>query len=410
MPVSLPQLEMTTVSPLNEPTIGRKPRERLLWVIAGATFLIFFQAYMIAPLLPRLSQVFGASLATVGLAVPAYLVAYGVATLFYGVLSDRLGRRPIMLASLTAFCVLTGLTALAHSATELTWFRLATGLGASGVVPLALALIGDLFPFKERGRPLGLLFGAMAGGMAVGAVAGVMLEPALSWQGLFIGVAGLGAVTLLALVMQSSLLIKKPAVSPPPLKAVFAGYKQLLSSSRGQRTYGYVYLNAIFHSGVFTWLGVYLARHYALGETGIGLALLGYGIPGFLFGPSIGRLADRWGRNRLIPFGLVLAGICAIALTFDLPVVGIPVVATLLSLGYDLTQPLLAGIVTDLSPNRGQAMGLNVFALFLGFATGSLIFGALVPLGFTPAFLIFGTIAVIAGLIGIQLFKTETHK
>jgi predicted MFS family arabinose efflux permease len=391
-------------------TTESKSREQLLWTIAGATFLIFFQAYMIAPLLPRLSEVFGAPVSTIGLAVPAYLIAYGVATLFYGVLSDRVGRRPIMLASLTAFCALTGMTILANSATELIWFRLLTGLGASGVVPLALALIGDLFQFNERGRPRGWLFGAMAGGMAVGAVVGVMLEPLISWRGLFLGVSILGGITLLALISRSSLLVKERAAAPPSLKAVFAVYKQLLSTSRGQRTYGYVFLNAVFHSGVFTWLGVYLAQRYELSETGIGLALLGYGIPGFLLGPLIGRMADRVGRNRLIPLGLVMAGLCPLALTLNIPVWAVPVIAIVLSLGYDLTQPLLAGIVTDLSPQRGQTMGLNVFALFLGFGTGSLIFGAMLPLGFDTAFRAFGIVAVIAGVFGARLFKAETHR
>src|SRR5207247_8732430 len=88
------------------------------------------------------------------------------------------------------------------------------------------------------------------------------------------------------------------------LSAVFAAYHALLGSERGRRTYAYVLLNAIFHSGVFTWLGVYFSRRYGLGEVGIGLALLGYGVPGFLLGPPIGRAADRWGRRWLSPSGL----------------------------------------------------------------------------------------------------------
>ena len=117
-------------------------QERLVRLLAAATFLIFFQAYMVAPLIPRLSTAFGVSAQTIGLIVPAYLIPYGVATLVYGVLSDRLGRRRIMLVSLTAFVLLTGLTAAARSVSELVAIRLVTGLGASGVVPLGLALIG----------------------------------------------------------------------------------------------------------------------------------------------------------------------------------------------------------------------------------------------------------------------------
>jgi MFS family permease len=169
-------------------------RERLLRLLAATTFLIFFQAYMVAPMIPKLSAVCGVSPRVIGLIVPAYLIPYGVSTLFYGLLSDWIGRRRIMLASLFAFVLLSGLTATAHSAPQLIVWRLVTGLGASGVVPLAPALIGALFPYEERGQPLGWLFGAMAGGMAFGSTFGVLLEPVIGWRGVFLAVSGFGLV------------------------------------------------------------------------------------------------------------------------------------------------------------------------------------------------------------------------
>ena len=387
-----------------------KRREQLLWLLAVTTFFVFFQGYMVAPLIPRLAAVFDVSVQTIGLAVPAYLIAYGTATLIYGPLSDRLGRRPVIIASLSMFVLLTVLTGFAHSATELTTLRLITGLGAGGIVPLALMLIGDLFPYEERGRPIGWLFGAMAGGMACGSVAGVLLEPLISWQSLFWGVAALSAVALFRLLPYRGLLGKRPVEVKPSLGMIARGYWSLLDTARGRRTYSYVFLNAIFHSGVFTWLGVYFSRRYGVGEVGIGLALLGYGIPGFLFGPAIGRLADRLGRSYLIPLGLVLAGASACALALDIPIVLAPVLVTLLSLGYDLTQPLLAGIVTDLGPKRGQAVGLMAFVLFVGFGVGSLIFGAMLTLGIATDLLIFGGCAIVAGMAALVLFRGETPK
>lgn len=387
-----------------------KRREQLLWLLAATTFFVFFQGYMIAPLIPRLSAVFGVSVQMIGLAVPAYLIAYGTATLIYGPLSDRLGRRPVILSSLSIFVLLTILTSFAQSATQLTMLRLVTGLGAGGIVPLALMLIGDLFPYQERGRPIGWLFGAMAGGMACGSVAGVLLEPFVSWQGLFWGVAALAAATLIGLLPYRGLLGQRSAAIKPSLGAITQGYWSLLDSARGRRTYAYVFLNAVFHSGVFTWLGVYFSRRYGVGEIGIGLALLGYGVPGFIFGPAIGRLADRFGRNYLIPLGLVLAGAAAAALALPIPIVLAPVLVTLLSLGYDLTQPLLAGIVTDLGPQRGQAVGLMAFILFIGFGVGSLIFGAMLPLGIATDLLIFGGCAATAGMVAMMLFRAEVPK
>lgn len=230
---------------------GNQGQERLLWVLSAATFLI----------------------------------PYGLATLVYDPLSDRFGRGRVIFASLLAFIGLTAATA-AWSLSAVLVFRLLTGLGASGVVPIALALIGDLFPFPERGRPLVWLFGAMAGGMAIGSTAGVVLEPFVTWRGLFLGVAGLGAIVLVLLLPYRWLLRGRPTASRAGYREILAGYWRLLGSGQGRRTYGYVLLNSIFHSGVFTWLGLYFARRYGLDEIGIGLALLGYGVPGSWAGRS----------------------------------------------------------------------------------------------------------------------------
>ena len=389
--------------------IGDHQRERLLKMLALATFIIFFQAYMVAPIIPALSNAFGTSAETVGLIVPAYLIPYGIATLAYGLLADRIGIHRVMFTSLAVFAVLTMLTATAQSIEQLVLWRMATGIGASGVVPLALALVGRLYPYEQRGRPLGWLFGAMAGGMAFGSPLGAMVVPFVGWQGLFVIVGAAGVVLLLVLLPFRSIIAATVQPVIGTLKDLFRGYRDLLGAPRGQRTYGYVLINSMFHSGVFTWLGVYFERRYGLGPTGIGLALLGYGVPGFLFGPLIGRAADRWGRAKLIPIGLLLSAFAAAALLLGFPVMLAPVVAMILSLGYDMTQPLFGGIVTSLGGKRaGQAMGLNVFTLFVGFGLGSLIFGELLRFGFGMAFGLFAAVELAVALLSFALFRSET--
>jgi predicted MFS family arabinose efflux permease len=159
---------------------------------------------------------------------------------------------------------------------------------------------------------------------------------------------------------------------------------------------------------IFTWLGLYFERRYGLGEIGIGLALLGYGVPGFLLGPVIGRAADRWGRKWLIPSGLAIAAFSAAALIRQLPLALAAVAVTTLSLGYDMTQPLLAGIVTSLSKERaGQAMGLNVFALFAGFGLGSMLFGELLRTGFPTSLAVFGGLQFIFALGALSRFESK---
>jgi predicted MFS family arabinose efflux permease len=253
-------------------------RERLLRALALATFIIFFQAYMVAPIIPVLSTSFGTSIQAIGVIVPAYLIPYGVATLVFGLLADRIGIQRLIFASLAMFAVLTALTAGAQSVAQLTLWRTLTGLGASGVVPLALVLIGSLYPYEQRGRPLGWLFGAMAGGMAFGSTFGAVLEPLLGWRGLFVLVALAAVGVFVVLLLRRSLISSRRKAVPETMGELFLGYRDLIGTPRGQRTYGYVFVNSIFHSGVFTWLGVYFEQRYGLGPVGIGVALLGYGI------------------------------------------------------------------------------------------------------------------------------------
>jgi len=367
--------------------------------------MVFVQTFLVAPLILRKKAVFGSSVGWVGLAVPAYVVPEAIATLWVGPLSDRLGRRKVITGSLLVFLVLTAATATAdHVGSFIAW-RIATGLSAAGIVPICLTLIGDVVPFNRRGRAVGWFFGAIAGGTAMGAAVGALLEPLLGWRVLFLIVAGFSAVLLV--VMRATSALPNIAASVAPWSAVAAGYRRLLASARGRRTYVYVLLNAVLQSGVFTWLGVYLHQRFGLGETGIGLVLLGYGVPGLLFGPVIGKLADRFGRSLIIPSGVALTGICAILLAVPLPLPGVRIAIILLSLGFDLTHPQLAAIATDLGGGRGQAVAVMAFSLFGGFGLGSLLFQTALALGFTDALLLFGVVAFIASAVAYGLFRDE---
>jgi len=377
----------------------------MLRALCCAAFMVFVQTFMVAPLIPRLAAVFGSSVGWVGFAVPAYVVPEAIATLWVGPLSDRLGRRKVITGSLLVFLVLTAATATAdHVGSFIAW-RIATGLSAAGIVPICLTLIGDVVPFNRRGRAVGWFFGAIAGGTAMGAAVGALLEPLLGWRVLFLIVAGFSAVLLV--VMRATSALPNIAASVAPWSAVAAGYRRLLASARGRRTYVYVLLNAVLQSGVFTWLGVYLHQRFGLGETGIGLVLLGYGVPGLLFGPVIGKLADRFGRSLIIPSGVALTGICAILLAVPLPLPGVRIAIILLSLGFDLTHPQLAAIATDLGGGRGQAVAVMAFSLFGGFGLGSLLFQTALALGFTDALLLFGVVAFIASAVAYGLFRDE---
>lgn len=375
-------------------------------VTTATAFVLFAQIFMVAPILPTLARDFSTSPGIVGLGVPAFLVPYGVMVLLWGTLSDRLGRRPVILVSLAIFVAMVAATPLASNAAQFIALRVGTGVGAGGVVPISVALVGDLVPYERRGSVLGWLFGGMAGGTALGAAGGALAEPLVGWRGLFVLVT---AIAWVLFALSLWFIPDTAATSEPrPTGQIVEGFAALLRVPRARRTYGYVLINAVLHAGIYSWLGVYLQQRAHLDGTRIGLVLLGYGIPGLLLGPAIGRLADRCGRARIIPLGLALPGVCAAVFAAEPSLVLVQAAVVALSLGYDMTQPPLVGIVTDLPGNRGQAIGLNSCVLWAGMGIGSLVFQAiLLPLGFRAAFAVFAAVALLSAVVAVPLFRAE---
>lgn len=383
-------------------------REAVLRVLSAAAFIIFFQSYLVAPLIPSLAIEFHAPLSLLGLLVPAFLLPYGISTLFYGPLSDLVGRKPVIQTLLSMTVVTIAGAASARTAYQLLGWRVLGGITTGGIVPIGLALLGDLFPYEERGHPLGWMFGSIAGGMAFGSTLGAFLNPIIGWRAEFMILSGISAIVLgFAIRLRHNFegkLVKHP-LSPGK---VLSGYVSLFANSRAAKGYVYIFFNGLFHSGVFSWLGVYFAERYHLGDKGIGLALLGYGVPGMLLSPAIGRMADRIGRKRIIPLGLLVGALAGAAFIPRTPLVLPVLTAAVLSLGYDMSHPLLAGIITSVAPaRRGLAMGMNAFVLFTGFGLGALVFEALLKHGFTIALAVFSGVQLVLGLLAIPLFCNE---
>ena len=267
--------------------------------------------------------------------------------------------------------------------------------------------MADLFPYEKLGRAMGWMFGGIAGGMAFGSTFGAWLNPYLGWRNEFIFLAA-GYALLFAFLFKNRSQLAGASGQHLPVSELLQGYKALLTSVRGSKTFTFIFFNGLFHGGVFSWLGYYLTQRYQLDDAGIGRALLGYGIPGMLLGPVFGRLTDYLGRNRIIPFGLLIAAACAFALVPKFPLWIITIVVASLSIGLDLSHPPMTGIISSLdAKRRGQAMGLNTFLLFIGLGAGSVIFQYLIVYGLSNVLLCFGGVQLIMGLLAIKVFNKE---
>lgn len=378
-----------------------------VYILSLATFIVFFQGFMVAPLLPLLSEQFGTTTRHVSFIEPSYLLGYGLFTLVYAPLSDRFGRFRIITLCLVIFSVLTLLTAYAHGINQMIFLRLLTGIGAAGIAPTTISWISDRYPYEKRGHALGIFFGNMAGGTAFGSSAGALITSLVGWQWLFIGVASIALLILLLIVMYQKDIFKANETVHGVKENIFLVFCNILSSGRARHTYFYVLFNGMFHGGIFAWLAYFFYRNYGLDELQIGLALLGYGIPGLLLGPLLGKLADHYGRQRIIPLGLFLGALTVLLLSQNLNLVASCVLVALLSLGFDLSHPLFAAIVTTFSAQKGAATGLFAFFLFSGYGLGSLLLSLIINIGLESVFQVFGGCLLLAAICSIFVFRKE---
>jgi EmrB/QacA subfamily drug resistance transporter len=177
-------------------------RRQILVVFGGVMLGLFLAALdqtIVATALPKIVIDLhgGAHLSWV---VTAYLLTSTVTVPLYGKLSDLIGRRPLFIFAISLFLVGSALSGLAQNMQQLILFRGLQGIGAGGILPLALIVIGDLFSPRERGRYQGFT-GAMFGlSSIVGPLLGGFLTDNISWRWIFYVNIPIGAVALFVIV------------------------------------------------------------------------------------------------------------------------------------------------------------------------------------------------------------------
>ncbi|WP_066370001.1 MFS transporter [Herbidospora mongoliensis] len=181
----------------------REPR-RDIWVVIGALMLSLLLAALdqtiVSTALPTIVREFG-GLDHLSWVVTAYLLASTVSTPLWGKLGDQYGRKPLFQAAIVIFLIGSALCGLAQDMTGLIAFRALQGLGGGGLIVLAMAIVGDVVPPRERGRYQGYFGGVFAVASVVGPLAGGLFVDHLSWRWVFyvnlpIGVAALIAVAV----------------------------------------------------------------------------------------------------------------------------------------------------------------------------------------------------------------------
>jgi DHA1 family bicyclomycin/chloramphenicol resistance-like MFS transporter len=376
---------------------GRRPPLALLVLV---TAIAPAALHMLVPSLPLLATVFDAPAANVQLVLTLFLAGIATGQLVYGPVSDRLGRRPVLIAGLLLFLVGTALCGLAWSLPVLIVGRvLQAGGGCAGMV-LGRAIVRDLFDRERSASAIATITMAMSLAPSISPAIGAYLAEWVGWRADF---ALLGAVGAAVLVLTVAKLEETHAA---PASVSLAGMtRSFVLLLRSPAFRGFAFGTAFTSASWFTFLA---SAPYLLSEvlhqppSTYGLMIL-LPMVGYILGnAAVARLTVPFGITRLCVFGLALSLASGVMLAVwclvDLTPWALFVPMAISSVGNGISQP--PGIAAGLSvfPRiAGAASGLMGFLQMMIAAAGTFLIGQL-PQG-TPL----SMVAVVGASLALAL-------
>ena len=189
---------MTGAAPVAAPqgAAGDASPSRLMPVLFIGVFMAALDTAVVGPAIPALREAFGVDNRQVGLIMSVFVLFSLISTALMANLSDRYGRRPVYLWSVSIFAVGSALIAASPRFWMIVAGRAIQGIGAGGITPTASAVVGDSFPPAQRGRALGLIGATYGMAFVLGPPLAGLLMVVLSWHWIFLINLPIAAVIL----------------------------------------------------------------------------------------------------------------------------------------------------------------------------------------------------------------------
>jgi len=343
------------------------------------------------PSLPAIGVYFGGGVEAVQLTLSVFLAGFAASQLIYGPLSDRFGRRPVMLAGFAIFLVASVLCALADSLELLIAGRFLQALGVCAGPVLGRAVVRDVYGPERAAKVLSYMAMAMALAPALGPIVGGLLEELFGWRANFwalVAIAFLLLASFALLVPETNQHRDATATRPGRILANFA-------TLLGHRSFlGFALIIAASYSGIFAFISgssFLLIEVLALSPAAYGFCFAG-AVAGYMLGAFLsGRFGQRLGQQRTLALGILvsLAGGAvglASALAGLLSVASLVLPTALYFVGCGLALPnAFAGALRHYPRMAGAASSLVGFlqmglAALVGIGVGQLHDGTALPM------------------------------
>ena len=366
------------------PARARVPRLQLVLVLAALTMVGPFTIDAIFPAFEVMTRELGVDKVAMQQTVSVYLVAFAVASLFHGSLSDALGRRPVILAGCVLYAVTSALCALAPSMPLLLCARGAQGLVAGAGMIVGRTVVRDLFDGARAQRFMSHISMIFAIAPALAPIVGGAILGWGSWRTIFWVLAAYGV--LLVVLTLTSLPETHPAGERVPFRPrpLLASFTSAAGDGAVLRLSAAIALN---FGALFLYISsapAIVVDHLGLGERDFGVLFVPLVVTMMVGSYLTGRLAGRVRQAAFVLVGFLVAlggGVFAVAYQalVDVPALPwtvVPVAAA--SLGVSLVFPILTIALLDLRPRERGAV--SSFQSFLSTCVNAVVAGAVSPL------------------------------
>lgn len=350
----------------------------LLLCITGL-FAIFSSTISKSPVLPLFATHLGADPSGVGF-VAAFSAFTGVAfSIPAGILSDRIGRRTMLLFSACIFSAAPFLYLGVNQLWQLAAVRFFHGLATAIFIPIAMALVSELF-HRERGEKMGwfstaTLFGRFTAPLVGGSIIGILsFNPGLSYKVVYLVCGVAGAVTLLLsfFIPQS----EEPHRQTPPWADTFKIFSTLVANKIILVTC-VVEAAILFAYGTFeTFLPLY-SISVGISPYEVGLFLSAQVLTLTITKPLMGKFSDRHGRRPQISAGALIGAVCIGSFPLFRSFIPLLFLSVAFGLSLSIVTSATSASIADLTTReaRGSAMGILGSIMDIGHTTGPLLSG-----------------------------------
>ncbi|MCK6105962.1 MFS transporter [Brevundimonas sp. EYE_349] len=418
---------MTNADTVAARTTPPKLKTPALAVLFAVVFINLVGFGLVVPLLPFFAQSLKAEAWQITLMFSAYSLGQFFAEPFWGRLSDRIGRKPVLLITLIA----NALGYLMLAFTPNIWLaiavRLFTGLGA-GNISTVQGYVADVTPPEQRAGRMGLIGAAFGLGFIVGpGLGGLLTQPQLGHIGYQLPIFLAAALAALAAVGVVVFLRESRAKADPaaPRPAFLSGLKAARDNGVVSRVLVVTLIYMAGFSAMESVFGLWAESRYQWGAREVGLSFMIVGIISTLNqGFFAGRLARRFGESRVLAVGMLLFGTSLVlqvlapvawfpAMRLELGAVSIPlvqgwiipIVMAVGACGMSLAMPNISAMISRASPpdRQGAMLGLNMASSSVARIFGPMIAGALFSgLGHDWPFLVGALLTLPAAVMAIN--------